>query len=457
MDEVARGLVSGLASISGSVIGPCDEGYDNARRLFNGMIDRRPTVIVRCASVGDVVQALCAGRQAGLPVAIRGGGHNISGNAMADGGLTIDLSLMRQVDVDASTRIAKAGGGATWADFDAATQVHGLATTGGAISSTGIAGLTLGGGIGWLQRRFGLTCDNLIGAQVILASGSMIEASEREHSDLFWALRGGGGNFGVVTRFDYRVHPVGPLVYSGMLLHPLDHAVEVHRFVRDFMAEAPREIGLVCCITTGPDGDQAFAIITCHCGSLEDGEKVFRPLVEFGPPLLNMMGPRPYVEMQALLDGAFPAGRRNYWKSTFLRLADDDFIAMAAEEYRATPSSFSALVLEGMGGAVRDVGRDDTAVSFRDADYNFLIMAGWENPAEDTANRDWARHLFDRASGHAAEVVYVNHLGTAADEGLDRVVSAYGADKYRRLALIKARYDPDNLFRLNQNIRPAAA
>jgi len=450
-------LFADLVNLASAVIKSNDNGYNDARRLFNAMIDRRPAAIVQATCVDDVVHAVRAGHNAGVPIAIRGGGHNIAGNAMADAGLTIDLSRMRQVEVDVSARTATAGGGVTWAEFDTATQAYGLATTGGTISSTGIAGLTLGGGIGWLQRKYGLACDNLIGAQVVLADGRVVEANETQNVDLFWALRGGGGNFGVVTRFDYRLHPVGPVVYAGMLLHPIDQAVRVHRFIREFMTTAPRELGLVCGLITGPDGGQAFAIFACHCGSVVDGEKACRALMDFGSPSINMMGPRPYVEMQSLLDAAFPAGRRNYWKSTFLRAIDDEFMGMATKAYAVTPSPYSALVLEGMGGAVRDVGSEETAVGFRDADYNFLIMAGWESPTDDDANRDWARSVFEKTSSHAADMVYVNYLGTEADEGSDRVLAAYGADKYRRLAMIKARYDPQNLFRLNQNILPAAA
>jgi FAD/FMN-containing dehydrogenase len=461
MSNPARGMNAALAAelkgFEGRIVTPEHDTYDEARSLFNGMIDRRPSVIAQCTSTGDDVRAVMAGAAASVPVAVRGGGHNVAGNAMCDDGLVIDLSAMQRVEVDPQARVARAQGGATWGVYDAATQAHGLASTGGSVSSTGIAGLTLGGGIGWLQRKLGLACDNLLAAEVVLADGSMVEASERTNPDLFWALRGGGGNFGVVTRFDFAVHPIGPIVYGGMLAHPLARAVEVHRFVREFTAAAPREVAVVCGMITGPDGSRLIGVLCCHCGSVAEGEKALAPLVGFGEPVLNHVGPIPYLEMQRILDAPFPPGRRNYWKSSFLRTIDDDFIATMAEAYARSPSPFSALVLEGMGGAVRDIADADTAVSFRAADYNFLIVAGWDDSSADDANRSWARDAFVRASGHAMDTVYVNYLGSETDEGSNRVKAAYGAAKHRRLSAVKHRFDPQNLFRLNQNITPIAA
>ena len=461
MSHPTRGATAALAAdlqgFEGQIITPEHDSYDKARSMFNGMIDRRPLMIAQCASTSDVVRAVSAGARAGAPVAVRGGGHNVAGNAMCDGGIAIDLSLMQRVEVDPQARVARAQGGATWGIYDAATQAHGLASTGGSVSSTGIAGLTLGGGIGWLQRKLGLACDNLLSVEAVLADGSVVEANQKTNPDLFWALRGGGGNFGVVTRFDYGVHLIGPIIYGGMLAHPLSRAVEVHRFVREFMAAAPREVAVVCGMITGPDGSRLIGVLCCHCGSVEAGEKALAPLVGFGQPVLNHVGPIPYLEMQRILDAAFPPGRRNYWKSSFLRTVDDDLIATMADAYARSPSPFSALVLEAMGGAVRDIADADTAVGFRAADYNFLIVASWVDSSADEANRSWARDTFARAAGHAIDVVYVNYLGSEEDEGANRIRSAYGADKHRLLAGVKHRYDPRNLFRLNQNILPVAA
>jgi FAD/FMN-containing dehydrogenase len=441
------------ASLGGALLRPGDEGYDEARSIFNGMIDRHPALIVRCASPGDVVKAVKFAREHDLMVSVRGGGHNVAGNAICDGGLMIDLTPMKGIQVDPAAQTVRAQGGLTWADFDRETQTFGLATTGGAISSTGIAGLTLGGGFGWIGRSYGMACDNLISADVVLADGSFVRASADENADLFWGLRGGGGNFGVVTSFEFRLHPVGQ-VLGGMLVHPFERAGEVLRMARDFNQSAPDASSMFAALMTTPEGHKVVAMLVCYNGPIADGEALLKPLREFGPPLADLVAPMAYTQQQQLLDEGFPFGLQNYWKSEFLKELSDEAIDLLVEKFAAVPSPLTAIVLEQFGGAYRNVASDENAFSHRDFDYNFVIISRWTDPAEADIHIQWARDIWSAVQPYAAGVVYVNYL-EGGEEGASRIKAAY-AGNYDRLVALKAKYDPTNFFRLNQNIKPAS-
>jgi FAD/FMN-containing dehydrogenase len=449
---VDEAMIAALAaSLGGPLLRPGDDGYDAARQIFNGMIDRRPALIARCTATGDVVKAVRFAREQGLVVSVRGGGHNVAGNAVCDGGLMIDLSPMKGIRVDPAARTVRAQAGLTWREFDRECQAFGLASTGGLISSTGIAGLTLGGGFGLLGRSYGMACDNLISADVVLADGTVVTASADEHADLFWGLRGGGGNFGVVTSFEYRLHPVGPIL-GGMLLYPLERAKDVLRAFREFNASAPDASSVFAVLMTTPEGAQVLALIVCYNGPIEQGEALLRPLRERTSPLDDLVAPIRYEQMQTLTDEGFPFGLQNYWKSEFLKNLPDEAIDLVVDRFAATPSPLSAVVLEQFGGAYRRVAPDATAFGHRDLDYNFLIISRWEDPADADRNVRWARDLWDAVRPFAAGAVYVNYL-EGGQEGASRIRAAYGAN-YDRLVALKDRFDPTNFFRLNQNIQP---
>jgi FAD/FMN-containing dehydrogenase len=420
--------------------------------VSNGLADRRPAVIVRCWTREDVIGAVALARENGLELAVRGGGHNAAGLAVCDGGVVVDLTEMRAVRVDAARRVARVQGGATWRDFDAASQAHGLATTGGVISTTGVGGLTLGGGIGWLMRSYGLACDNVISAEVVTADGRVLTASETEHPDLYWAIRGGGGNFGVVTEFEFRLHPVSQ-VLGGMLVHPAERARDVLKLFRDVTSSAPDELTTVCGMLTSPEGVRICAVIACYNGPVADGERVLRPLREFGPPVADMIAPIPYVQQQRLLDDGFPSGLQVYWRGEFLRALSDDGIDALVDRFSAVTSPLSAMIVEHMGGAVARVPVDATAFSNRAAPYNLAIVGRWVDPAERETHTAWTRGTSDAVRPFTAGGVYVNYIGL--EEGAERVRHAYGAAKYDKLAAVKKAYDPTNLFRGNQNITPA--
>ena len=441
------------SKLRGSVIRPADPGYDTARTLFNAMIDRRPALIARCMGVADVIAAVRFAGDHGLRVAVRGGGHNVAGTSLNDGGLVIDLSAMRAVRVDPACRTARAEGGATWSDFDHATQAFGLATTGGTISTTGIGGLTLGGGQGYLMRKHGLACDNLISADVVLADGSFVTASEQEHSDLFWALRGGGGNFGVVTAFEYRLHPVGPAM-GGMVIHPVERAAEAFRFYREFQRDAPDAVVIMPALLTAPDGAKVAALIAGYTGPVEDGEAALAPLRQFGPPVADTIQPMPYTAVQRMLDDAFPPGHHHYWKSGYMRELSDGAIETMVAQFLEAPSPLSAAVLEPVGGAVARVAPDATAHAHRNGQPSFLIVARWTDPAEAEQEIAWARAYWAAMQPYVEQAAYPNYLEAGA-EGAERVRAAYGGN-YERLTRVKAAYDPTNFFRGNQNIPPAS-
>lgn len=441
------------SALRGRVLRPGEDGYDAARRVWNAAVDKQPALIARCAEVEDVVRAVRFAREHGLLVAVRGGGHNVAGSGTCDGGIVVDLSPMKGIVVDPAKRTARAQAGLTWGEFDRETQRWGLATTGGLVSSTGIGGLTLGGGLGWLMRRHGLTCDNLLSASLVLADGARVTASADEHPDLFWGLRGGGGNFGIVTSFEYRLHPVGP-VLAGLIAHPWERARAALRFYRELSSEAPDELTAHALLFKDADGAPALAFVVCCSGSLVEGEEVLRPLREWGPPADDTVAPVTYTAWQTAFDAANPSGLRNYWKSNALRELGDGAIDALIERFPSAPAPRSNVLIERLGGAVGRVGEQDTAYTHRDAPYDFLAAAVWDDPADDEPNIAWAREIASTLAPFARDTAYVNYLG---EEGVDRVRAAYGAAKYERLAALKAEYDPTNLFRANQNIEPSPA
>jgi FAD/FMN-containing dehydrogenase len=438
------------SALDGVLIRARDPGYEDARRIWNAAIERRPAIIARCRSAADVAKAVRFAREHEILVSIRGGGHNVAGKALCDGGLMIDLSGMTRVRVDPDTRTARAEGGATWSDFDRATQAFNLATPGGIYPSTGIAGLTLGGGLGHLSRKYGLACDNLLSAEVVTADGQILNAGARENDDLFWGLRGGGGNFGVVTSFEYQVHPVGPLL-GGLIAYPLEQARSVLTFYREWAAEAADEVRVDPTLLSGPDGP-ALALPVCYCGSIEEGEKVLRPLRTFGSAMLDTVAPCSYETVQNLLTAILTPGMHHYWKSGFCHEIDDDVIEASVDFFGADiPSPVAIVTFEHMGGAIGRVGERETAFGHRSARHSLLVIRAWQDPAEAEANIAWVRRAYDIAEPYLGGGVYVNYLD---DEGQDRVRAAYGPN-YERLVAVKTRYDPTNFFRLNQNIRPA--
>jgi FAD/FMN-containing dehydrogenase len=431
-----------------------DDGYEAARKIYNAMIDHRPAIIARCAGAADVIGAVNFARNNGLLVSVRGGGHNVSGNAVCDGGLMIDLSPMKSVRVDPQGKAVHAEAGVTWGEFDRETQAFGLATTGGLVSTTGIAGLTLGGGLGWLMGNYGLACDNLISVDVVIADGRLLTASKSRNEDLFWGLRGGGGNFGIATSFEFQLHPVGPML-GCILIHRLDKAAEAIKFYDEFTRTSPDELGTFVGFVTSPEGERVMAIFVSYNGAIEEGERILKPLREFGPPLADMISPMRYVQIQRMMDDGFPAGRQNYWKSNFLKGLGTQAINVIINHVAKAPSPHSAVAIEQFSGAVNRVSINDTAFNYRDARYNLLIVGIWTDAAAKADNVRWVRELWDAMAPYSSGGVYVNYLGQEADEGAERVKSAYGAEKYARLVALKQKYDPTNLFRLNQNIKPS--
>jgi FAD/FMN-containing dehydrogenase len=453
--------ISGIPGFGGQVHTPDDPDYDAARAVFNGMIDRRPALIAVCTSTDDVVAAINHAREQGVSVSVFGGGHSVTGAAVIDDGLMIDMRGMKAIEVDADAQTARAEAGLTWGEFDAAAQAHGLAVTGGRVPDTGIAGLALGSGSGWLERKLGFTCDNLIGAEVVTADGRVVTASAGENEDLFWALRGGGGNFGIVTAFHLRLHPIGPIVYGGMLAWPAFMAGDVVRFWRDFMASAPDEVGGALAFITAPPADfvpepvrghPVVACIVCYAGDPEEGEQVMQPMREFGPPGLNLLGRMPYVAVQDLITEANPPGRRNYWSADFLADLPDEAVDTLVEHATAPVSPFSTMLLVAGGGAVARVPDDETAFGMRTAPFNTHYLSMWESEDDDEQNIAYTRRIAAAMKPWTTGQVYLNYIG---DEGLHRVESSFGEKKYARLQEIKAEWDPDNVFRHNQNIKPA--
>ena len=444
---------------AGSLITPDHAEYGSARRVWNGMIDRRPALIARCSGESDVKAALGFARAERLPIAVRGGAHSIAGNSTVEGGVVIDLSGMRGVRVDRERRVAVAEAGLTWGGFDAATQESGLAVTGGLISTTGIAGLTLGGGIGWLMRKHGLTIDNLLAADLVTAEGKSVRASEHENGDLFWALRGGGGNFGIVTRFEYRLHPVQQIV-GGLTLYPAQRAKAILSYFRQICESAPDELTPMVAFLTAPPAPfvpeplrlkPVVAIVLCYTGDLAEGERVVRPIKSYGPPAADLIGPMPYLALQSMLDAGAPAGMQNYWKASYLAGLSDTAIGVIIDHAARARSPLSQVHLQLIGGAVARVPADATAYAHRDAAFAMNIVGSWPDPAENELHKRWAREFAAAMAPHATGGVYVNFLG---NEGEERVRAAYGEKTYARLAEVKQKFDPENAFRLNQNVEP---
>jgi FAD/FMN-containing dehydrogenase len=440
-------------TFAGQLLQPTDPGYEDVRKVHNGLVDKRPALIARCRGVADLVDAVNLARTLNLEVAVRGGGHNVAGRATLDGGVMLDLSLMKGLHVDPQTQTARAQGGVTWAEFNRETQVHGLATTGGIVSSTGIAGLTLGGGLGWLMGKYGLAVDNLLSVDLVTADGRVLRASEQENADLFWGVRGGGGNFGVVASFEYRLHPVGPTITGGLVAHPFTAAREVLRFYREVTAALPDELTVYAVLIHAPDGSgtKVVAIVLCHCGPLRDGEAATRPIKGFGSPVMDGIGPMTYGQLNAMLDAAYPKGARNYWKSNFLAQLSDEAIDTMIECFATCPSPLDHVALEHIHGAATRVGPSDTAFPHRAPGYDLLVLSEWLDPADTERCMAWARDTYAAMRPFLAAGRYVNYLDH--DEAGDPVAAAYGPN-YRRLQELKTRYDPRNLFHVNQNIRP---
>jgi FAD/FMN-containing dehydrogenase len=452
---LGEGVVEAFkASLRGHLLRAGEDGYDDARNIWNGMIDRHPALIVRCAGVADVIHCVDFARAHHLLVAVRGGGHNVAGHAVCDGGLMIDLSGMKSVRVDPVRRTARAEAGLTWGEFDRETQAFGLATTGGQVSTTGIAGLTLGGGWGYLARQYGLASDNLLSVDVVTANGRLLTASATEHADLFWGVRGGGGNFGVVTAFEYQLHRVGP-VLAGFVIHPFEQATQVLKFYREFSRAAPDELASGVVLVTMPDGTPVAAIPVCYNGPIEAGERILKPLRAFGAPLADQIGPMPYTTAQKLIDAFYPPGLQQYWKSSFLTAISDAAIDTMVAYCANRPSPMCHAVIEHtLGGAVSRVDREATAFNHRDVPYSFLSLGVCTDPAEAETCVQWARECWEAMQPCLTDGVYVNYLGREADEGAERIKAAYAPEKYQRLVALKNTYDPTNLFRLNQNIKP---
>ncbi len=439
------------SNFRGEILTPQSIGYEDARKVWNGMIDRRPAAIARCTGPEDVAAAVRFAADQGIYPAVRGGGHNVAGLAMVDDGLVIDLSPMKGITVDPAKRTATAQTGLTWGEFDPVTQAHGLATTGGLISTTGIGGLSLGGGIGWLMGRCGLVCDNTLEYEIVIATGERIRASANEHPDLFWALKGGGGNFGVVTSITYRLHPVGPVI-SGMILHPLEHAREVLRFYRDFVqAGLPDELIVYAAALSTPDGFPVIALMPAWSGAdLAEGERVLAPLRKFGSPVADMVTVMPYIAMQQMIDAGAPHGLRSYWKSSFLRELPDAAIDTFVESAKSCRSPRSFAILEHGHGAATRVAPDATAFSMRSEGFDLVLIGLWSDPAEDALHTGWTRDFHAAMQPWTLKAVYVNSLDQ--DEAA-RIPEAYG-ENYARLSAIKGKYDPENRFRRNHNIAP---
>lgn len=453
-------VVSVLEGVfAGALVAPGDAQYETARVVWNGMVDRRPAVIARCADESDIAAALQAAVDCDLPVAVRGGGHNVAGNAVCDDGVVIDLSAWKQIDVDPVRRVARVQPGVLLGELDRATQAVGLATPTGNVSMTGLAGLTLGGGLGWIARKHGPTCDNLLSARVVTVEGEIVTASADENPDLLWGLRGGGGNFGVVTSFEYQLHPLGPEVLAGGVVHSFADAPGVFRFLAEFVSDAPDELSVTAStfraapgLPVPPEthGELVTILAVCYVGDPEAGAKALRPLRNFGRPLADLIAPMQYTALQSGSDDAYPTGQQNYWKSHYIDEITDDLVTTLIEHAPRMPSPLSSFYFQHLGGAIGRTGAEHAAFGHRDAAFDFAILTVWQDPTQTPENIAWARDFADAMQPHSTGV-YVNNLGI---EGTDRVRAAYASATYDRLVGLKNRYDPRNVLRLNQNIAP---
>jgi FAD/FMN-containing dehydrogenase len=436
-----------------------DPEYDRRRAVFNGMIDRRPALILCCESTEDVVAAVDFVRTSGLDVSVRSGGHAVTGHGTVDDGVVVDLRGLDAIEVDPERRVARVGGGATWGPLDAATQEHGLAVTGGRVPGTGVAGLTLGSGSGWIERKYGLTCDSLLSCEVVTAAGKVVTASETENPELFWGLRGGGGNFGIVTEFEFELHPVGPMIYGGMLMHPAERGVELLKMFRDFMADAPDEVNAAVAFVSAPPeefvpehvrGQPIVGLLVSYTGDPAEGEKVLAPLVAWGPPAVAMVQTMPYLALQGLLEPGNPEGMRNYWTAHFAELPDEA-CEVFARFGNARPSPMAQAIVMPGGGAIARVDDDAMAFGQRSAPFNVHILSMWADPSDDEACISFTRGFGAAMKPFARGGAYLNFIG---EEGGSRVREAFGPEKYARLQALKQQWDPTNLFHLNQNVPP---
>jgi len=451
---VADEELAALEGFTGALLRPGEEGYEEARHVFNGLIDKRPVLIARCNGEADIVAAVDFAREAGLEVSVRGGGHSVAGLCIRDGGIMIDLSPLKGIYVDPASRTARVQPGVNWAELNREAQLHGLAVTGGVISTTGVAGLTLGGGLGWMMPKYGLATDNLFSARVVTADGRTVTASESENPDLFWGLRGGSGNFGVVSSFEFRLHPVGPEIFGGLVAHPFDAAEDFLRFYRDFAATSSDDLMTFAGLGHAPDGSgtKLALCIACHLGTPDQAEADLGPLREFGSPALVQLGPLPYTVLNSLLDGGYPTGSLNYWKSGFLSELSDAAIGEMLERFADCPSPMTAMLLEDFHGAVTRVPVDATAVPHREPGHNFAITSVWTEPAATDENVAWTSETFEAMEPFLIERRYVNYF-SEDDTGEESARAAYGSN-YERLREVKTAWDPENLFRQNTNVAP---
>jgi FAD/FMN-containing dehydrogenase len=450
--SLSADLVSDFgARLRGPLLRPGDAGYDAARSVWNAMIDRRPALIVQPRGAADVIAAVTFARENGFELSIKGGGHNVAGKAVVDNGLMLDMSLMKSIRVDPEQRVVRAEPGVLLGELDAETHAFGMATPAGTISTTGIAGLTLGGGQSWLASKYGFTVDNLLAVDIVTADGTLRHASETDNPDLFWAIRGAGANFGVVTSFEYRLHPVHT-VLGGMVLHPFAHAREVLQFYGQYTSNLPDELTTFCGLLTAPDGNLLIALIICYVGELEEGERVVAPLRLFGSPVADTIGPVPFTAQQQLFDAAFPHGRRNYWKTNLTSTLGDGLIEAIVEHMPRAPSPGNAVLIVEFHGAYRRVANDTMAYPHRDLQYDVMVLGNWIDPVDDERNIAWVRALQMALAPDVSERAYVNDLG---EEGEHRARLAYG-ENYERLRALKRQYDPTNVFRHNQNIQPTS-
>ena len=441
------------SSLHGQLLFRADDGFNDARTIHNSMIDRHPTIIVVASGPADVMTAIKLCRDHGLLLSIHGGGHSVPGFSVCDRGVMIHLSGMKGVRVDPKTRTVRCEGGSTWGDVDHETQALGLATTGGVAPTTGVGGYTLGGGLGYLMRKHGLACDNLVSADVVTAEGNLVTASVDENADLFWGLRGGGGNFGLVTSFEFGLHPLGHIL-GGMIVYPIDAAREVLRLYREITASAPDELGAAAAVATLPEAGPVVGLVFCYSGPMDEGEKILKPFREFRPVIVDTIGPCPYKVVQIEAEEANPPGMRNYWKTSFLNELTDDLVELVVDRYQTAPSPYTHVVLETLGGAMSRVPSDATAFNHHNYPFNCSVFDLWEDASQDEQGRQWVRDLWQVMQPFSAGGVYTNYMDRPKDEGHDRLRAAYGPETFARLTALKKKYDPTNLFRLNQNIEP---
>jgi FAD/FMN-containing dehydrogenase len=450
--SLAGSVTQLVPSFTGRLLQPTDHAYDDTRRVHNGLIDKRPALIACCAGTADVVDAVALARSLNLEVAVRGGGHNVGGRGTIDGGLMIDLAPMRGIHVDPAARTARVQPGVLWKAFNRETQLHGLATTGGVVGTTGVAGLTLGGGLGWLLPKYGLALDNLRSVEMVMADGAVQRASRDENADLFWAIRGGGGNFGIATWFEFDLHEVGPMISGGLVAHPLQNGQALLRFYRETCANLPDEMMLVAGLLTAPDGSTKLsAIVAAHCGALADGTAALGAIKAYGSPVMDTIGPISYCDQNALFDASLPRGALNYWKSHFLTELSDECLATLVDHFAAAPSPMCQIVIEHFHGAACRVPVDATACILRHPGFNLVIIAQWTDPGDSDRNMAWCREMYRALTPYLSPYRYLNYLD--ADEEGDPAAAAYGAN-YARLRELKTKYDPENFFHVNVNIKP---